>query len=63
MVQTPKGQSLLRTVDELIDPITLQRDEEIIRDMFNPLEVSRILRIPPSENMNEDFVAWHMTKS
>jgi hypothetical protein len=34
-----------------------------IRDNFNPLDVSRILKIPFNENMDEDFIAWHITKA
>jgi hypothetical protein len=63
MVQTPMGQMLLGTVDELINPDTMQRDEQMLTDNFNPIDVSRILRIPLSENVEEDFIAWHLTKS
>jgi hypothetical protein len=63
MIQTPKGQVLLKTVDELIDPVTGAWDEELIQLIFNPLDVDRILRIPLNENMTDDFIAWHMTKS
>jgi hypothetical protein len=66
MVQTPRGQMLLRTVDELINQDTMQWDEQMLTDNFNPIDVSRILRIPLSENVenvDEDFVAWHLIKS
>jgi hypothetical protein len=63
MVLTSRGQTLLRTVDELINPDTMQWDEQMLTDNFNPIDVSRILRIPLSENVDEDFVAWHLTKS
>jgi hypothetical protein len=52
---------LLRTVDELIDPATGQWDKIILT--FYPLEVQHILQIPISSNLEEDFVAWHKTKS
>ena len=33
------------------------------RDIFHPLDVERILQIPLSESMIEDFIAWHLTKT
>jgi hypothetical protein len=54
---------LLRTVDELIDPNTGQWEEELISSIFNPLVAQRIMQIPLSSNVDEDFVAWHKTKS
>jgi hypothetical protein len=63
MVQTPRGQMLLRTVDELINPVTMQWDEQMLTENFNPIDVSRILRIPLSQNVDDCFVAWHLTKS
>jgi hypothetical protein len=38
MVQTPWAQVLLKTIDELIDPITREWDEELIRSIFNTFE-------------------------
>jgi hypothetical protein len=63
MVQTPRGETLLRNVNELIDPITQYWDENLIWDIFNMIGVSRILSIPLNGNMDEDFIAWHFTKS
>jgi hypothetical protein len=57
MIGTPRGQSLLRTVDELINPDTMQWDEVLLNDTFHPFDVARILWIPLSMNMDEDFVA------
>jgi ribonuclease HI len=62
-IQTPKGQVLIKLVNELIDPTTLQWDSALIQDIFNPIDAARILRIPLSESIDEDFIAWHMTKS
>jgi hypothetical protein len=54
---------MLRTVDDLINPVTLQWDEELLRENLNPLDVQRILRIPVSSNLEDDLVAWHLTKT
>ena len=45
MVQTPKGQMLLQTISDLIDPATQSWDDVLIRDVFNSIYVERILRI------------------
>jgi hypothetical protein len=50
-------------VDELINPITGFWDEELVRDTFHPLEAQKILEIPISPNLDDDFVAWHKTKT
>ena len=63
MIHTRKGNVLLRTVNELIDPNTGAWDVELIRIIFLPIDAERILRIPISVHLNEDFVAWHKTKS
>lgn len=63
MVYTRKDNILLRTLDELIDPNTRTWDEELIRSIFLPVDSERILRIPLSEHLTDDFVAWHKTKS
>jgi ribonuclease HI len=62
-IDTVRGHNLLRTVEELINPTTGQWDEELIRDTFHPLEVQKILEIPISPNLEEDFVAWHKTRT
>jgi hypothetical protein len=62
-IETARGRNLLRTVDELIDPTTGQWDVQTLTDTFNPIEVQWILQIPVSQNLEEDFVAWHKTRS
>jgi hypothetical protein len=47
-------------VSELIDLVSGEWDEVLIRDNFNPLEVRKI---PLSPNLEDDFVAWHKTKN
>jgi hypothetical protein len=63
MIQTPKEQILLKYVRELINLDTMKCDEVVVKELFNPIDTMRILRIPLSENMTEDFISWHMTKS
>jgi hypothetical protein len=61
-IDSVRGQNLLRTVDELINPTTGLWDEELIQDTFHPIEAQNILEIPKSPNLEEDFVAWHKKK-
>ena len=48
--------SLLRRVDELIDPITGQWDVQLVHDTFWPEDANEILRIPIDDRM-EDWPA------
>ena len=54
---------MLSKVDELINPYTGQWDEDLIHDVFSPLDVHRILQIPLNYHLTEDFVAWNYTRS
>lgn len=47
----------------MIDPGTEKWDEELIRDIFNPVDVNRILQIPLNYSSFEDFVAWNGSSS
>jgi hypothetical protein len=58
-VMSPRGDCLLRKVDELIDPISGTWDQAILQDNFSPIDVSRILQIPLNVGVFEDFIAWH----
>lgn len=50
-------------VHELIDPVSGEWDEALIRDIFGEVDVNIILQIPlPSGGMDE-FVAWQFTKT
>ena len=53
----------MRTVDELIDQHNGSWDEQLIRDIFLPIDANNILAIPLSPHLQEDFVAWHKTKN
>jgi hypothetical protein len=50
-------------VDELINPVDGAWDEDLIRQVFWEVDAERILRIPLSDNLGDDFIAWHKTKS
>jgi hypothetical protein len=54
---------VLRTVNELIDPVTNTWDEDLIRSLFLQIDAERILRIPLSQNVTNVFVAWNKTKN
>jgi hypothetical protein len=62
-IDTLCGHVIFKKVSELIDTILGEWDEAIIWDIFNPLDAQKVLEIPPSQNLEEDFVAWHETKS
>ena len=55
---TPRGQTVLTKVEELINPITEWWDEELIRDVFWPEDVEVILSTPVHISL-EDTLAWH----
>lgn len=54
---------MLRIVDELINPHAGTCDEDLVRNIFLLVDAERILRIPLSVHLNEDFVVWCTTKS
>jgi hypothetical protein len=54
---TPRGQCVLSKVDELINPVTGQWDEDLVRQTFMDMDVETILAIPIREDF-EDFIAW-----
>jgi hypothetical protein len=62
-VITPKGQHIITRVNELIDPITNMWDIDLVNQTFWPVDARRILAIPLSQHMMEDFVSWHFTKT
>ena len=57
-VLTSRGNSLVDKVNDLIDPVTGTWDEMLIRDIFLDVDAERILKIPLSKHLTEDFVAW-----
>ena len=57
-VITPKGASILQKVEELINPVTEDWDEQLVRDTFYEEDANIILSLPISVE-TEDFLAWH----
>ena len=62
-VLTVRGNQVLTKVNELIDPITGEWDEMLIRENFWHIDAERILQIPLFHVETEDYVAWHLTRS
>ena len=61
-VLTPRGNILVSTVDELINPINGRWDEELIRSLFWSVDVHRILQIPIAP-VREDLIAWQFNRN
>lgn len=62
-VLTPRGNVVISTMDELINPLDGRWDVElIIRSPFWPLDVNRILQIPMYDGW-EDLIAWHPNRN
>ncbi|KAG2540904.1 hypothetical protein PVAP13_9NG588514 [Panicum virgatum] len=61
-VLTPRGNIVISTVDELINPIDGRWDEEMIRSLFWPVDVHRILQIPIYDG-REDLIAWNQNRN
>lgn len=62
-VITPRGQTILTKVCELIDQVQGTWDEDLVRNIFNPVDARRILQIPLNHHAFEDFIAWQPNKS
>jgi hypothetical protein len=60
-VISARGGALLTKVTDLIEPVTGQWDATLLSDLFNPVDASRILKIPINNQGFEDFVAWNLT--
>ena len=62
-VLTTHGNHLLSRVCDLIDPMTGDWDEQLVRQTFWQVDAQRILAIPLALNDMTDFVAWNMTRT
>jgi hypothetical protein len=49
-------------VDELINPVSGTWDEDLINDLFWPVDAHRILQIPLTHG-KDDLVAWHYNRN
>jgi hypothetical protein len=58
---TPRGQSLVTRGSELIDPVSGDWDQGLIKDIFWEQDVQDILAIPVHIG-REDIIAWHFDK-
>jgi hypothetical protein len=61
-ITTLRGGVLYSKVHELISPITATWDEDLLRDIFNSVDVERILQIPINNHGFDDFIAWRGTR-
>lgn len=57
-LRTPRGNTLLTKVSELIDPVTSSWDVQLVKDLFWEEDVVNILAIP-MHTERDDIVAWH----
>jgi len=55
---TPRGNNLISTVDELIDPTTGDWDKQLVHQTFAQADAQTILAIPVHPDL-EDVPAWH----
>ena len=60
-VRSRRGNQLLMKVSDLINPISLTWDTQLIQQTFNPEEASIISMIPIQEGA-QDSLAWHYDK-
>jgi hypothetical protein len=58
-----RGNIVYTSVSDLIDQEMGTWDEELLHNLFWPVDVQRILNIPLATGMMQDFVAWHFNKS
>jgi hypothetical protein len=56
--RTPRGNTVLSRVSDLIDPYTSTWDAKLVKDIFWAEDVPNILAIPVHVD-REDTVAWH----
>jgi len=61
-VQTCRGNNLVRTVDELINPVSVAWDVDLVQSIFEPIDANHILQIPITSG-RDDCVAWHYNRN
>ena len=60
---TPRRGHLFSKVVDLIDPVSNDWDEDLIRQTMWTIDGQRILSIPISQHNMTDFIAWSYTKN
>lgn len=59
----PRGNILVSRVEDfIISPVDGMWDGDLIREVFWPVDVHRILQIPLTPG-SEDFIGWYNTKT
>jgi hypothetical protein len=56
-VVSPRAGALYTKVSDLISPLTGQWDDQLLREMFNEVDVGRIILIPLNNQGFGDFIA------
>jgi hypothetical protein len=62
-VLSRRNNVIIDKVEDLIDPGTGSWDEQLLHDIFYPIDVRRIQAIPLSPLAEEDSIAWLGTKN
>ena len=57
-----RGNNIIRTVDELINPVNSTWDTDLVKYIFCAVYAAMILQIPITSG-REDFVAWHYNRN
>jgi hypothetical protein len=58
-----KGENLITKVRELIDPVTDNWDQRLIKQTFWSVDRRRIMAIPLTSFDMSNFVAWNLTET
>jgi hypothetical protein len=61
-VQMSRGNNIITTVDDLINPVDTIWDSDLVKSILWPIDVNRILQIPLTLG-REDCVAWHYNRN
>jgi hypothetical protein len=60
-VTTPRGGAVYTKVSDLISPVDGLWDVQLLGNLFNNVDIGRILQIPLNDHGFEDFISWSMT--
>ena len=62
-VMTPRGNRVITKVSELTDTDNRTWDEQLLNELFWPIDVRQIMNIPLALGMMEDFISWHFNRN